>query len=351
MIRRYRRSTIDPVRTLTRSAGLRRVAVIAVLLGVFPGNPQTTFAQQVPVQQEPVLIGVLELEANNVEPPEARAIADRLRFHLGNLGMFRVLERNRMESILQEMGFQLSGACDTEECVIQVGRILGARKMVAGSVSRVGEIYALQVRLVDMATSGIERQAISDVQGIEAVLLEGTEDVARQLAGLQEGPRQRAGREQADPSAAEPTEGQPARQSWLPTESGWAFGLWTSAVSDEAHSGIAFGRILAEGKYLYAGWFASFARDAEGGEGTSTEFCVELDFFRSRGVRPYLGLGGTSITRVSLLGAELMEDTAGLTVGVVLQLGRLVLKVGSLPGPDGGGGAAVMWDFSRMKRN
>ena len=350
MIRCTRPSTAGSVLSLIRTIPLTRFAAIALLMGLYFGTPQTALAQQVPVQQEPVLIGMLELEANNVEEPEARAIADRLRFHLGNLGVFRVLERNRMEAILQEMGFQLSGACDTEECLTQIGRILGVSKMVAGSVSKVGEIYALQVRLVDIASSEIERQAISDVEGIEAVLLEGTEDVARQLGRLQEGPRQRAGREQTGPADVEPTEQQPARRSWLPTGSGWAFGLWSSSVGDEAHSGITFGRILAKGTYLYAGWFVSFAENIEGGEGGSIEICFELDFFRSRGIRPYLGLGSSSVTRVSALGTESMEDTAGLTAGAVVQLGRLVLKFGSMPGPDGGS-AAIMWDFSRTKRN
>ena len=88
--------------------------------------------------QEPLTIGVLDLDANGVEDYEARAIAERLRIYLGRTQVFQVIERNQMENIMEEMGFQFSGACDTDECVVQVGRMLGASKMVAGSVSRVG---------------------------------------------------------------------------------------------------------------------------------------------------------------------------------------------------------------------
>ncbi|MFC1545210.1 hypothetical protein ACFL44_00790, partial [Gemmatimonadota bacterium] len=75
---------------------------------------------------------MLDLEQNNVDAGEARAITARLRFYLGQQPAFQVIERQRMSEIMEEVGFQFSGACDTDECVIQVGRILGARKMVAG---------------------------------------------------------------------------------------------------------------------------------------------------------------------------------------------------------------------------
>ena len=193
--------------------------------------------QQQQQQPESMLIGVIDLEAVNVDADEARLITDRLRLYLGRQDIFDVLERNRMEDILEEQGFQLTGACQTsEECLIQVGRILGARKMVAGSVGRVGNLYTLQIRLADIETARIEREVYRDVTGIEEVLREATEDVAGQLATavleamaptqppVQEPPvQQQAVQEQQeaqppveDPGEAETGE-QPARRSktWL----------------------------------------------------------------------------------------------------------------------------------------
>ena len=138
--------------------------------------------QQQQQQLEPLLIGVLDLETNDVTAPEARAIADRLRIYLGRQAIFDVIERNQMEGILDELGFQLSGACASDECVVQVGKILGARKMIAGSVSKVGTIYALQIRIVDIETTRIEHSTFSDVDGIEQVLQEATAQVAQELA-------------------------------------------------------------------------------------------------------------------------------------------------------------------------
>lgn len=158
---------IPTVSAATASSGINR-------------SPVTQQPQQ--QQFDPITIGVLDLDPNNVDPGETVAISERLRLYLGEQGVFRVIERQIMSEMMDEVGFQFSGACDTDECVVQVGRILGARKMVAGSVSKVGTIYSLQIRLVDIETSTIEFQALSDVNGVEEVLMIATRVVAVDLA-------------------------------------------------------------------------------------------------------------------------------------------------------------------------
>ncbi len=171
-------------------AGLRRqtgyglffIALPLCLLIFCAASP--AYAQD-PAHEGPLMIGVLDLEANNVDAGEASAITNRLRLSLSQTGVFSLIERANMDQLLQEVGFQLSGACDTDECIVQVGKILGARKMVAGSVSRVGTMYTLQIRLIDIETSAIDNEVVQDVfGGIEEVLTQATVSVARQLAAL-----------------------------------------------------------------------------------------------------------------------------------------------------------------------
>jgi len=141
-----------------------------------------TLPAPVRAQPQPMLIAVIDLDVIDVGEGEARAITERLRVKLSEQAIFDVVERNRMQSILTEQGFQFSGACDTDECVVQVGRILGVRKMVAGSVSKVGTLYSLQVRIVDVESARIEHVAYTDVNGIEQVMTEATAQVADELA-------------------------------------------------------------------------------------------------------------------------------------------------------------------------
>ena len=48
-------------------------------------------------------------------------------------GCFRVIERTEMDNILREQGFQKSGACDDENCLVEVGQLLGVNRMAAAN--------------------------------------------------------------------------------------------------------------------------------------------------------------------------------------------------------------------------
>ena len=77
-------------------------------------------------------VAVMDLEATGgVAETDKRMLSDRLRTELLNTGRFKVIERNSMENILTEQGFQLTD-CTSDECVIEVGQLLGVERMIAG---------------------------------------------------------------------------------------------------------------------------------------------------------------------------------------------------------------------------
>jgi TolB-like protein len=138
---------------------------------------------------EKVRIGVLELRANEVSEGEARALTDRLRTELFQTGRFEVVEREKMTEILQEQGFQQSGVCNTDVCAVEVGKLIGAEQMVAGSVSRIGQTYSVNLRVLDVEQGVMVRTATEDCScAIDRVLTETIRHVARHLAGITEVP-------------------------------------------------------------------------------------------------------------------------------------------------------------------
>jgi len=137
------------------------------------------------IQTGKVAIAVMELDANGITEAEGKALSDRLRIEIFNVGIFVVMERDKMNKILDEMQFQMSG-CTSDECVVEIGRIVGVKKMIAGSVSKVGEIYSVSVRLIDVETSKIEATAIEDIEGsLGTVLTKAVPSVAKQISGLE----------------------------------------------------------------------------------------------------------------------------------------------------------------------
>jgi curli biogenesis system outer membrane secretion channel CsgG len=61
--------------------------------------------------------------------------ADMIVTRLVNSGQFTVIERERLDAILEEQGFQLSGQVNPND-VVQIGRMAGVMYMITGSVTR-----------------------------------------------------------------------------------------------------------------------------------------------------------------------------------------------------------------------
>ena len=129
-------------------------------------------------------VAVLDLEATGeLATQYERPLSDRLRSEMINTGKFDVFERNRMEDILSEQGFQMSG-CTSTECAVEAGRLLGVEKIFAGSVAKVGDVYTINVRKIDIETGKIENSWSLDCPcGIEEVLTNKIAEIAAEIAG------------------------------------------------------------------------------------------------------------------------------------------------------------------------
>ena len=70
---------------------------------------------------------------------------------LVKIGKYNVVERTKIDEILKEQKLQMSGC--VEECLIDVGKMLGAKQIILGSVGKLGSLFTITAKLVD-ATSG-----------------------------------------------------------------------------------------------------------------------------------------------------------------------------------------------------
>lgn len=121
--------------------------------------------------QEKHTIAVISIQAyEGVSQGEAEILTDRLRNELVNTGTFSVMERQEMQEILKEQGFQLSG-CTSTECMVQAGRILGVREIMGGSVGKFGDIYTVSLRIIDVETGQIITSQTDDVSKDKSRLL------------------------------------------------------------------------------------------------------------------------------------------------------------------------------------
>jgi len=90
--------------------------------------------------------------------------ADQLKFMTGKFmgeliatNQFTVLDRGKMDYILKEQGFQQSGACNSSECKVQMGQLLGVDYLVAGNLVKFGPEYAFHIEYIDVATGQVRK--------------------------------------------------------------------------------------------------------------------------------------------------------------------------------------------------
>ncbi|MBD3391556.1 MAG: hypothetical protein GF418_05890 [Chitinivibrionales bacterium] len=112
-----------------------------------------------------------------VSAGEAEIIADRLRSELFETGKVNMMERDQMNEILKEQGFQASGACTDEACMVEIGQLLGVQRLVSGSIGKLGSMFLVNFRTIDVTTAKIVKVVSVDIKGE-------IEDVVGHLAGI-----------------------------------------------------------------------------------------------------------------------------------------------------------------------
>jgi len=126
---------------------------------------------------------VNELDTNGVSQQISRVVSDHLRVKLIETKRFVIPEREKMEAILSEQSVGLTlGDCFSQECAIEIGRLLQANKMLVGTVSLLNETYSINLRFLDLETGVAEFSVEEKCQSSDDLYLAAEHLVARILA-------------------------------------------------------------------------------------------------------------------------------------------------------------------------
>jgi TolB-like protein len=127
-------------------------------------------------------IAVSDLTGQGVDASSTAIISDRLRTSLFKEGGFTVLERSAMQDILKEQGFQQSG-CTSDACAVQIGQLLGVSYIVVGTVGKLGHLFTIDVRMIEVATGKISYSENVDCDcPIEKVLTSSIVSIAKKIS-------------------------------------------------------------------------------------------------------------------------------------------------------------------------
>tara|TARA_Y100001980_G_C14518852_1_gene294172 strand:+ start:360 stop:1367 length:1008 start_codon:yes stop_codon:yes gene_type:complete len=127
-------------------------------------------------------VAIFDFENNGLEPYEVRQLSTRLESELVIVNKYNVVERSKIDEILKEQKLQMSGC--VEECLIEIGNMVGAKKVILGSVGIMGRNYTSSARLVNAETGEILKSANYDTQSLGDLLSFGMKYMAGTLCGL-----------------------------------------------------------------------------------------------------------------------------------------------------------------------
>lgn len=137
-----------------------------------------------PVTAPKPTVAVMDLEAKEgVSLKTTQLLSDFLRNLLHKQEVFELVSRENLQSILKEQKLQMT-ECTSDACIVKVGNLIGAKKMFAGSIGKVGNTYLVTIKLFDVETGRMEKIESDRCAGCaEDALLDSIDRVAAKISG------------------------------------------------------------------------------------------------------------------------------------------------------------------------
>ncbi len=125
-------------------------------------------------------VAVIPFDDNVITSAEAIALSDILENRLAQYGNFELVERKKIENLMKELNFGTSDFVD-QSTAVEAGRMLSAHWLILGSVSRLGNEYSINVKLVNTESGRIVTGASGDAKNIAGIKND-VEEIARTLS-------------------------------------------------------------------------------------------------------------------------------------------------------------------------
>lgn len=138
---------------------MKKILLSAVVFLVLSGASFGRVMEK--VDSRPALVvSVIENKTTNPEMDKVNLV-DRLVTTLTETRQFRVIERQKMEEMLKEQKFQMSGLTDPTKAS-EIGKMLGADLMIFGSVTR-----ADQKKVDKFSYDEVDTRVEMDIRGVD----------------------------------------------------------------------------------------------------------------------------------------------------------------------------------------
>lgn len=122
--------------------------------------------------QEPIKIAVMDLKARQgIDNLVMLSLTDLLCTEIAGFGGYEVIARDDMQAMLEHIADKQLLECDDTKCLAQVGGALGVEQLLAGNIGKVGSVYLINFKLIDINDAKVLNRFSQEFRGDEAGLI------------------------------------------------------------------------------------------------------------------------------------------------------------------------------------
>jgi hypothetical protein len=129
-------------------------------------------------------IAIMDFEGIGIGIDEVRALTQRLASEIISLDVYQMLERSKIKNIIKEQNLDFS-ECVGNDCAIEMGKLVGADRMIVGTVSKIGDTYSIDSRMIEVESGeAVISAEFSTQNSIDDVITHGMESISYQLCDM-----------------------------------------------------------------------------------------------------------------------------------------------------------------------
>jgi hypothetical protein len=162
--------------------------VIMVLFSLFVSGSLHSSPVQAAEKKAKERLAVLDLEAKyGIDKGLAEALSGIVRDRIHSYGEFQVMSKEDIQAVASREQLKQALGCDdgSSQCLVEFGRMIGTRFMVAGDISKIGTTYTVSLRMMDTQGegAGVTNRVRESCKCNDDALIGTVEDLAAKLLG------------------------------------------------------------------------------------------------------------------------------------------------------------------------
>jgi hypothetical protein len=151
-----------------------------------------------PAPTEPAeRVALLDIKPPAANDPASTELAQTLgaivAFNLEDTGRFKVVSREDLAGLLKARSQQQLLGCETSACQTDLAKAVDVKRIVTGSLGKLGAKYVVSLNLIDTGKAEAVRRSMETVPAQEEALMAAADRSAKTLAARDEAPREGTG--------------------------------------------------------------------------------------------------------------------------------------------------------------